>query len=494
MSGKGPNGGLVKAPGFTQRLMKHPRIGYYIYPDGLCGLLTDDPDDCPTIAVAFVVDQLLVTAKLADHSTFGKELAKLAGPTGVRVFDPETTGVAHEDNVEIWQLHGSARSGKHSQTDVAQAVWELRTKLPSGMEPQMVAPNHVLVPPGRTHECPYGAPRPYSAVSLPARAYPSIEVVVIDSGFIMQSPISLAVTTVSFGEWLAAVPTPSGGVGLDWEPGMEAPPGITEPLDQNGDNRLDALAGHANFVAGVVARSCQHAELTVESLNSSVIDSDTSIPGFVTEAEVARCWWEHRDAPVVNIGYAFATLPNQALNIEDDPGVVNGPPSWAFQVVMGAIGEEHVVVAPAGNQRCTVRQYPAAFSSTYGNVAGVGSVDENGDRSWFSNHGPWVNCCTGGENVASTFVDHWEGKTEDGDPTPGQPEQNWPHPDKLFSGWALWSGTSFAAPRVTAALAEMVATGAAATPLDAWQQLSAGGPTAGLDMGKRLDGLPPVSP
>lgn len=114
--------------------------------------------------------------------------------------------------------------------------------------------------------------------------------------------------------------------------------------------------------------------------------------------------------------------------------------------------------------------------------------------SSFSNHGPWVNCCTGGENVASTFVDHWDGKTEDGDPTAGQPEQNWPHPDKLFSGWALWSGTSFAAPRVSAAIAEAVATGAAVSPADAWQQLGAGAPTPGLDMGKRLDGLPPVSP
>jgi Subtilase family len=497
MSGNKPNGdprALIKAPGFTQRLMEHPRIGYYIYPDGLCGLLADDPDDCPTIAIAFVIDQLLVTSKLAEHPKFSKELAKFATSTGVWVFGPES-GVAHEDNVEIFELHGAAKSGKHSHADVAEAVWELRTKVPSGMDPQMVAPNHVLVPPGRTHECPYGAPRPYGSLPLPPRAYPSIEVVVIDSGFIMQSPISLAVTNVSFGEWLARVPTPSGAVGFDWEPGTEAPPGITTPLDQNGDCKLDALAGHANFVAGVVARSSEHAELTVDSLNSSVIDSDTSIPGFVTEAEVARCWWEHRDAPVVNVGYAFATLPNQALNIEDPPNVVNGPPSWSFQVVMDDVGdtEEHMIVAPAGNQDCTVRQYPAAFSLTYSNVAGVGSVDASGNPSSFSNHGPWVNCCTGGENVASTFVDSWDGPTEDGDPVAGAPEQTWPHPDKVFSGWALWSGTSFAA-RVTAAIAEAVATGNAASPAAAWRDLTQGGPTPGLDMGTRLDGLPPVSP
>ncbi len=312
----------------------------------------------------------------------------------------------------------------------------------------------------------------------------------IDSGFIMASPVSTVVTKVSFGEWLVQVP----GIvpAYDWQPGTEAPPGAASPLDQNGNGVLDALAGHANFVAGVVAQGCEYAELTVESLSSSVIDNDTSIPGFVTEAEVARCWWEHRNAPVANVGFAFATLPNQPLFVESDPGVVNGPPSWALQAVMDAVLEDHIVVAPAGNQNCSVRQYPAAFSLTHKNVAGVGSVDASGDRSTFSNHGSWVNCCTTGENVASAFVDYWHGKTEDGEPTPGVEPAAWPHPDKTFSGWASWSGTSFAAPRVAAAIAESVASGGAANPVDAWEQLRAGGPTAGLDMGKRLDGLPPV--
>ncbi len=469
--------------GFTERLTRHPRIGYYIYPDELCGRASKS-----SALVVFVVDQLLVVSRLAADMAFNEALSRYAGPTGVHVFDSEKSGVAEEDNIQIWQLKGEHASGNKTHADVAEAVWALRRELPDELRP-MIAPNHVLVPCGRTHECPWGPPEEHSAVTLPARVSPAVEVVVIDSGFIMASPVATVVTNVSFGEWLVQVPAAAAAAAYEWQPGTEAPPGAVSPLDQNGNGMLDALAGHANFVVGVVAQGCEYAELSVESLSSSVIDNDTSIPGFVTEAEVARAWWEHRNAPIANIGFAFATLPNQPLAVDSDPNVVNGPPSWALQVVMNAIGntEEHVVVAPAGNQNCTVPQYPAAFSLTHQNVAGVGSVDASGNRSTFSNHGPWVNCCTTGEDVASAFVDRWHGQTEEAELDPAVP----PHPLKTFAGWASWNGTSFAAPKVAAAIAELVATGTANSPGDAWEQLQAGGPTAGLDMGKRLDGLSP---
>jgi hypothetical protein len=491
--GNRPNRNLFVGLGFTARLTKHRRIGYYIYPDLLCGLCSDGKESDSAVLVTFVVDQLLVATPLASDPTFNKELSKYAGPTGVHVFDPETSGVADADNVQIWRLHGEHASGKQKHADVAEAVWDLRTKLPTGMEPEMVAPNHVLVPAGKMHECPWGPPSEHGPVPLPPRVGNAIEVVVIDSGFIMQSPVSMVVTNVTFGEWLVQVPAAAAPTYV-WEPGTEAPPGVLNALDQNEDGMLDALAGHANFVAGVVAQGCDNAELTVESLNSSVIDGDTSIPGFVTEAEVARCMWEHRNAPVMNVGFAFATLPDVPLSVESDPGVVNGPSSFTLRTVMNAIAENEagVVVAPAGNQNCVVRQYPAAFSLTYENVAGVGSVDASGNRSTFSNHGSWVNCCAVGEDVASAFVDSWDGPTEEGDPDPVLPEVDWPHPDKSFHGWASWSGTSFAAPKVAAAIAELVASGAAVTPVEAWEQLSAGGATPDLDMGKRLDGLPPI--
>jgi hypothetical protein len=476
------------ASGFTERLTRHPRIAYYIYPDCLCGTDSDW-----NIVVSFVVDQLLVTTQLAEDPKFNRHLSELAEPTHVHVFDPGKAGPATEKNVQIWRLKESAQNlGEKSHADVAHAVWSLRKNVPEKMDKAMVAPNHVLVPPGRTHECPFGPPDEHPPVSVPPRVSPLVEVVVIDSGFILAGPVGQVITNLTFSESLQQVPG-AGPPLYDWQPGTEAPPGVVDPLDQNGDGMLDALAGHANFVAGVVARGSEHAELTVESLNCSVIDSDTSVPGFVTEAEVARSWWEHRLSPVVNVGFAFATLPNQALAIESDPGDVNGPPSWPLRVVMESVGgkAEHVVVAPAGNQRCTVPQYPAAFSVDFDNVAGVGSVDASGHASVFSNHGSWVNCCTEGEDVASTFIDHWDGKTEEADPNPNVPAANQSHPTKHFSGWASWSGTSFAAPKVSAAIADAVAssiaTGAEVSPQAAWAQLKSNGMfDVHLDMGVRL--------
>ena len=65
----------------------------------------------------------------------------------------------------------------------------------------------------------------------------------------------------------------------------------------------------------------------------------------------------------------------------------------------------------------------------------------------FSNHGPWVRACSFGVDVISLFFDDFPLRANDFygvDP-------------KAFVGWASWSGTSFAAPHVTAAFAREIA-------------------------------------
>src|SRR5262249_52656657 len=147
-----------------------------------------------------------------------------------------------------------------------------------------------------------------------------------------------------------------------------------------------------------------------------------------------------------------------------------------------------VVVCPAGNQGCPIRQYPAAFHTAgHPNVIGVGSISKQRTRSVFSNYGPWVACCTEGERVVSTFYDRWIGTTGEAEPL-GYPNAG-THPTKDFtSGWAQWSGTSFAAPKVAAAIADKVAQ--TMTPPDAWKSLVADKET-GLNMGYVIPGLPP---
>src|SRR5262249_11605000 len=141
------------------------------------------------------------------------------------------------------------------------------------------------------------------------------------------------------------------------------------------------------------------------------------------------------------------------------------------------------IVAPAGNQNSPTPQYPAAFHRSHKNVIGVGSITRSKRRSSFSNYGPWVTCCTQGENVLSSFITHWQGQTEDGDPDGSSPLKT------FTSGWARWSGTSFASPKVAAAIANRVAAGA--SPYKAWLAVARGRPT-GQGMGKILSGLPPT--
>jgi subtilisin family serine protease len=76
-------------------------------------------------------------------------------------------------------------------------------------------------------------------------------------------------------------------------------------------------------------------------------------------------------------------------------------------------------------------------------VVAVGSLDVEGDdRADFSNYGWWVDACTLGDQVVSSFFSFTD---------------HAPSGDEDFAGYASWSGTSFAAPRVAGAIAAKAA-------------------------------------
>ena len=112
--------------------------------------------------------------------------------------------------------------------------------------------------------------------------------------------------------------------------------------------------------------------------------------------------------------------------------------------------EQHgvVFVGAAGNEGSCVEQYPAAMRS----VIGVAALGPTGPAPW-SNYGKWVDVCAPGTDIVSSFFAAFDGDT---------PPINGLDADD-FTQWATWSGTSFAAPVVVAALArEMVTTGCTA--------------------------------
>lgn len=452
---------------FTERVAEFPRIAYYPLKDG------------GHAAVAMVIDEVLVGKKAANNAAVKSLLQSQAINTQRTVFGGLKS--PPKEDIQIWRLKSAL--GQQASPDVAMFVWAARKLLKAkGIPPEQVAPNHVLIPSFDYHTCPGGPPEQTGLKrKLPPRSSKprTVEVVVIDSGYVPDGPAKGRIDVVERGEWFTLTPS---------TPGQFTPPYIwapepPEPLYVTVNGHLATLVAHANFVAGVIAQGCRQARITLVSHNGALVQNDKGDTPIPTEASVARSLWKHRGAQVINVGFAFVTLPSQQ-------SAIGAPvPSWALELALSETDQDQtVVVAPAGNQNSRTPFYPAAFhlNGAHQNVIGVGSISPGGTRSKFSNYGPsgtpWVACCTQGEGVLSSFITHWQGETEDA-------EANSAYPVKRFtSGWARWSGTSFAAPKVAAAIARGVAAGN--SPFAAWAALAAQYPT-GLMMGKKLSGLPP---
>lgn len=210
------------------------------------------------------------------------------------------------------------------------------------------------------------------------------------------------------------------------------------------DHILDAQAGHGTFIIGVVLQHAPGAWIVPPQLLSS--DGVCDEFSVVRKLRRLKRWSDTtgRRLDVVNLSFGGPTV--------DDL-----PPMHVAEAI-AALGPDTVVVACAGNDKTTRPFWPAALDD----VIAVGALDSDGsDRAPFSNYGPWVNACSIGERVASSFV------TFNG-PTPSTGDFD----DDRFNGFAQWSGTSFAAPQVAGAIAALAmqqgidATAAAAILLD----------------------------
>lgn len=252
-----------------------------------------------------------------------------------------------------------------------------------------------------------------------------------------------------------------------WLTGLDTEANREDLDDMPQDGFLDLAAGHGSFCAGIVQQIVPEAHIVV----SKKLDSD----GFAHELRVAReLVVQVRDA--LEAGqHVVANLSFGAETAEDERPVALSAALEIIDEMSRDADREALVVAAAGNFGHDRPCYPAAFPT----VTAVAALTQGMQPAEWSSRGAWVDVCTIGEGVRSTFVPGIE-----------SPMTDYRFEEFSQDAWALWSGTSFAAPQVAGAIAK-IALDDGVTPTEAKRRLLEGAREVPL-YGKRVEILPRI--
>ncbi|MCR6481552.1 S8 family serine peptidase [Amycolatopsis sp. OK19-0408] len=220
---------------------------------------------------------------------------------------------------------------------------------------------------------------------------------------------------------------------------------------------VDTDTGHGLFIAGIIRQACPEAD----TLAIRVVHSD----GVAYEADVLLALHlladRVRNAQANNRPQDLVDIVSLSLGYYlEDPVDVAFTGKFAA-VIAELLGLGVLVVAAAGNDATTRRFYPAAFadqplgSGCGPQVISVGALnpDLGASRALFSNEGPWVRCWATGAGVVSTFPADVRGTAAADHEVPERGRSSF-DPDDYSAGFAVWDGTSFAAPLAAAELAK----------------------------------------
>lgn len=218
---------------------------------------------------------------------------------------------------------------------------------------------------------------------------------------------------------------------------------------------VDTDTGHGLFIAGIIRQACPEAD----TLAIRVVHSD----GVAYEADVLLAL--HLLAQRVRAAQA-GNRPEDMVDVvslslgyyEENPADIAFTGQFGA-VIADLLGLGVLVVAAAGNDATTRRFYPAAFADqplgtgSGPQVLSVGALnpDVTTSKALFSNEGPWVRCWATGAGVVSTFPADVRGTATADHEVPGRGRNSF-DPDDYSAGFAVWDGTSFAAPLAAAEL------------------------------------------
>ncbi|HTZ42523.1 MAG TPA: S8/S53 family peptidase, partial [Jatrophihabitans sp.] len=217
---------------------------------------------------------------------------------------------------------------------------------------------------------------------------------------------------------------------------------------------LGADSGHGTFIAGLIRQSCPDADvLAVRIMQADGVVSE----GDLIEA-LNKLWL--RQLLALQQGDAASLIDVVSLSL----GYYHEQPADAafdplLLTPLRALSQLGVaVVASAGNDASLRPMYPAAFAPYAGGavpapepdavpLTAVGALNPGGTVALFSNEGPWVTCKRPGSALVSTIPIGFDAAGQPTFQTTYDDEvRETLDPDDFRSGFAIWSGTSFAAP------------------------------------------------
>jgi subtilisin family serine protease len=257
--------------------------------------------------------------------------------------------------------------------------------------------------------------------------------------------------------------------------GLRTDPERTGDLAGPLDGALDSSSGHGTFIAGIIRQVCPEADI----VSVRVADSQGNVlEGAFMLAVRSLVKWMARsraeggrqiDVMNLSLGYYHETPEDDLFD------------RTLSELLLAARRRGCAVVCSAGNDATDRPAFPAALwgwndplltvpdPESVAPHLSVGARNPNGTVALFSNIGPWVTTYAPGASVLSTYPPFNGGmqpdvrddrlglprETIDPDDFTG-PSVPGPRPEQ-GAGFAIWSGTSFAAPYVAAKLAAELA-------------------------------------